>query len=392
MKRAMLIPMFFVAFIFVSQFSLYAQQVDTTGFRPLLQLKWEQSGVKGMNLGFVTRSGQRYTESFGAAVWTEDLPLGANHIFRIASMTKAITSVAVLQLYEKGLISLDERAEKYLPGIDLIPVLMPDGELRQGRVPITIRHLLTHTSGFGYALFDQRLAGFEQPQGWLYADFPRLAEAGSEWIYGTGTDWAGKIVEAVSGLSLEDYFRKHILGPLNMGHTWFNVPDSLQHLIVSIGRRDNLPNGAIRELPERVPAKPTQNYSRGGGLFSSLNDYLTFLECILRGGELNGARILCQQTVELMFTDQLPSILGLSKEETQNHERMAHSLIWAIQLTDNEFGRLAGSAYWSGYFNTYYSIDNNSGIAVVAMSNLLPFLDRGALQLYKEFEWLVRRP
>jgi len=391
MKKVILWPLIFVAFFIASQFPLYSQQFDTTVFYSSLKTCWEQSGVKAMNFGFVTRGGQRFTESFGPAVWTQDSPLTADHIFRIASMTKAITSVAVLQLWERGLIDLDDPAEKYLPGIDLIPILQPEGVLKQGSVSITIRHLLTHTSGFSYEMFDQRLSAFSRPDDWPHGDFPRLAEAGTEWIYSTSTDWAGKIIEVVSGLNLEDYFRENITGPLNMDHTWFYVPEALQYLIVSLGTRNTSGDGSLREFPERVPASPVKEYNGGSGLFSSLNDYLTFLECILNGGELNGNRILNGETVELMFVDQLPEVLGLSDLEAANTNRMAHGLTWAIQLTDNDFGRRAGSAYWSGYLNTYYSIDKNTGIAVVAMSNLLPFLDRGSLDLYKTFERLVRQ-
>lgn len=392
MNKAIARFVFFVGISIAILGSATAQKVDTTGFYSAIKTNWEQSGLKGMNFGFVTRSGQRYTESFGVAIWSEDSPLTPNHIFRIASMTKAITSVAVLQLYEKGLIDLDAPAGKYLKGIDLIPILQPDGNLKQGSVPITIRQLLTHTSGFAYAMFDQRLAGFERPEGWPHADYPRLAEAGTEWIYSTGIDWAGKLVDAVSGMSLEDYFRKFITGPLKMNHTWFNVPDSLKHLIVSFGMRQNGENGILSEFPERVPAQPVSEFNGGGGLYSSINDYLTFLQCILKGGKLNGKRILNKKTVALLFVDQLPEVLGLSPDEAKNPERMAHGLTWAIQPTDNDFGRKAGSAYWSGYFNTYYSIDKNSRIAIVAMANLLPFLDPGALKLYKEFELMVRKP
>jgi CubicO group peptidase (beta-lactamase class C family) len=383
----------FLAGLFLSgiAFNANAQQLDTIGFSASLHYEWEQSGVKAMNFGFVTRGGQRYSKSFGPAVWNEGNPLTADHIFRIASMTKALTSVAVLQLFERGLIDLDDPAEKYLPGIDSIPVLLETGELVKGSKPITIRHLLTHTSGFAYVMFDQRLSDFERPVDWPYADYPRLAEAGTDWIYGTSTDWAGKIVEAVSGQNLEEYFRANITGPLNMDHTWFNVPEALQHLIVSIGRRNDRDSNSIIEFTERVPARPVKEYSGGGGLFSSLNDYLTFLECVLNGGALKGNRILNEETVELMFVDQLPEVLSLSQDETINADRRAHGLTWAIQLTGNDFGRRAGSAYWSGYFNTYYSIDVNTGIAVVSMSNLLPFLDRGSLDLYKTFERLVRQ-
>lgn len=366
------------------------QGIDTSGFSRELREAWEESGVPAVNFGFITRDGQYYSTSFGHAVWSEDAALTADHIFRIASMTKAITSVAVLQLWEQGLVDLDAPVHAILPGIDSIPILTADGALVPATRPVTLRNLLTHTSGFSYAMFDERLANFTKPDDWSHRDYPRVAEPGTQWIYSTSTDWAGRVVEAVSGMDLETYVREHISGPLGMGHTWFNVPDSLKPLIVSIGVKRDEPGNFFQEYPGRVPREPVREYSGGGGLFSSLNDYLKFLACILNEGELDGHRILSEETVALMFRDELPGVLNLNEEEIADSSRMAHSLSWAVQLADNDFGRKAGSAYWSGYFNTYYSIDRNSGIAVVVMANYLPFLEPGILGLYKTFENLVR--
>ena len=366
-------------------------EIDTRGFTEALRQGWEASGIPAATFGFITREGQYYSASFGRAVWSEEGALTADHIFRIASMTKAITSVAVLQLWERGLVDLDMTVNDILPGIDSIPVLTAEGELIPVTRPVTLRHLLTHTSGFSYAMFDERLSNFTRPDDWPHPDYPRVAEPGTKWVYSTSIDWAGRVVEAISGMNLEAYVRENITGPLGMDHTWFNVPDSLQHLIVSIGVRHAGAEGSFQEYPGRIPREPVTEFSGGGGLFSSLNDYLQFLACILNGGILHGEQILEAQTIEAMFRDELPGVLNFTAEELKDGTRMGHSLSWAIQLTDNDFGRKAGSAYWSGYFNTYYSIDRNSGVAVVAMANYLPFMDAGILGLYKGFEEMVRQ-
>jgi methyl acetate hydrolase len=377
----------------LSHLSLFGQQIETTSFNKELLPAWEQSGVKGMVLGFVTVSGQRYTQPFGRAVWSEEGEITPDHIFRMASMTKAITSVAALQLVEQGLIELDDNIARFLPEIEKIPILRSNGQLVEAKRPITLRHLLTHTSGFGYNFMNDRLAGFEQPEDWPHRDLPRLTEAGSVWIYGTSTDWVGRLVEEISGLTLEAYFRQHITGPLQMNRTWFDVPDSLKSFLVSIGTRVAPGQPEFIESPQRISALPVVQFSGGGGLFSTMNDYLNFFECILRGGKWNGVRILKEENVMMMFEDQLPLILGSERNpvDPSAGERRGQGLAWGIQTVDNDFGRRAGSAYWSGIMNTYYSIDINTGIAVVVLANYMPFLDRGVLNMYMKFESIVRK-
>ncbi len=149
-------------------------------------------------------------------------------------MTKAIASVAALQLVEKGLIGLDDPLDDLMPEMTSIPILTTNGDLVTANKPITLRHLLTHTAGFGYAFRDYRLQSFDKSE-WKYEDFPRLFEAGERWQYGTNTDWVGKIIEKFSGEDLETYLRKNVTGPLKMNSTWFNVPENLKKNIVSWG-------------------------------------------------------------------------------------------------------------------------------------------------------------
>lgn len=326
----------------------------------------------------------------GTGNWEKGDALGKNHIFRIASMTKAVTSIAAMQLVEAGLVSLDDPLASYMPEIQAIPLLGTDGELLQPQRPLTLRHLLTHTSGFGYAIFDRRLGGFNLPADWPHADHPRLSEAGEQWFYGTGTDWAGRLVETISGLSLEEYFRRHVTGPLGMDHTWFEVPDSLQHLVVSLGTRDAAMGNALREVPSQQLRSSVSRYSGGAGLHASLRDYLRFLQCMVNGGEFDGVRILKPETVEKLFVNQFPLVLSEHYAAIQASRGFAHGLAWALQSEGNAYGRRPGSGYWSGYFNTFYSVDVRTGIAVVVMTNIAPSDDEGAVSLYKKFEYLVR--
>ncbi len=349
----------------------------------ILERAFLESGLNSVAMGYVTAKGEIFTTGFGTIGQTETTPVNENSIFRIASMTKAITSVAVLQLAEKGLLSLDDFAGDILPEVDLIPILQPEGTLKEQQDRATIKQLLTHTSGFSYNLFDPRLIAFEIPANWEHLDNPKVFEAGIGWVYGTGIDWAGRIVEAVSGMQLEQYFSENITGPLGMNHTWFNVSDEQHGLIVSIFRRQD--DGTFAEIPRRPPLRVAW-HNGGGGLFSSLNDYLKFLHMILNKGNFNGNQILGEKWVDLMFTDLLPELL-----QPQNMPKgMGHSLAWAIQHTNNDFGRKAGSGYWSGYLNTYFSIDRNTNIATVVMTNVIPFLDPASLGIYKLFESLVR--
>jgi methyl acetate hydrolase len=355
-----------------------------TNLEQALEKAFHESGLSSVALGYVTNRGVIFTTCFGTISQTENTPLTENSIFRIASMTKAITSVAVLQLAEKGLLNLDDFAGDFLPEIDQIPILAPDGSLSAAEDRPTIKNLLTHTSGFSYNLFDPRLRNFEKPADWQHGDYPKVFEASQGWIYGTGIDWAGRIVETITGLTLEEYFRQHITGPLEMHNTWFNVPEEQHKLIMSLIMRQD--DGTFVENPRRTPQKVAE-FNGGGGLFSSLNDYLKFLQMILNKGNLNGTRILGEDWVDLLFADLLPELL---QPETLP-KGMGHSPAWAIQLSDNDFGRKAGSAYWSGYLNTYYSIDRNTGIATVVMTNVMPFMDPAPLGIYKLFESLVRK-
>src|SRR4051794_36217230 len=264
--------------------------------------------VPGVVATAVTRSGIAYQGAFGAADATTRRPLATDAIFRIASMTKPVTSVAAMQFVEQGRLALDDPADKYLPELANLKVFDTFDEatgaytVRPTARTLTVRHLLTHTSGLGYGFTSAIVRDFKPRAGEHYAAGPLLFEPGTQWIYGTGIDWAGRIVERISGKPLDEYFRERIFRPLGMGDTDFSVPDDKAARLVPVHRRRG--DGSFQ---------PAANQQRspvigGGGLFSTARDYATFVQMLLNGGTLNGARIVAAETVRLMGENQIGTV------------------------------------------------------------------------------------
>ena len=250
-----------------------------------------------------------------------------NAVFEIASMTKAITATAVMQLVETGEIDLDAPVANYLPEINEIKILEEDLTTRLGTVPITMRHLLTHTSGIAYSFNSMRIMkalglapgewplpeavpegiydwGFNGPQP------RRVFEAGDRWQYGRSLGVAGRVVERISGLDLDTYFKTHIFNPLGMTRSGYNIPDDAQDDLMPMSMRDPA-TGEWMPMPSMRPV-PMKSFYGGGDLLSTPRDYIRFLQCLVNGGELNGVRILSEKSVESFFTNQLPDGMTLS--------------------------------------------------------------------------------
>tara|TARA_R110002073_G_scaffold279026_1_gene442832 strand:+ start:71551 stop:72696 length:1146 start_codon:yes stop_codon:yes gene_type:complete len=365
------------ALIFISVFAeCNAQNQETKKAINPLQLNsyFENSALPAAIMGYSTKEDQMKWYAYGPSVWGGKDTISENNIFRIYSMTKAIASVAALQLVEKGLIGLDDPLDQLMPEMTSIPILTEEGELVEAKNSITLRSLLTHTAGFGYAFMDPRLQAFDK-SGWKYDDLPRLFEAGVHWQYGTNLDWVGKIIEKISGQDLETYLRTNVTGPLKMNSTWFNVPKNLQNNIVSWGARNAT---EFKEYP-RIPAAPVTEFSAGGGLFGSPKDYLTFLQCMLNNGKYDGGQLLKPETVEMMSNNQLPTGITLKDGDT-------YGLAWAIENSTDEIVRSKGSVYWSGIANSYYSLDKEKDVAIVYFTNFFPYGDKETLDFYRLFE------
>jgi len=351
-------------------------------------------------VGGVNKKGVFYEYNHGNKIWSEKTLVSDNHIFRIYSMTKAITSVAALQLVEQGKLQLDEPLDKLMPEMAEIPILSKDGKLVKATKSITLRQLLTHTAGFGYPFFHDGLDKFSKnmPANYAYQDLPRVFEAGSSWQYGTNTDWVGKIVEKVSGKDLETYFRDNILKPLGMNRTFFSVPDSLVSEISTFGQLNG--NQFVADTVSQYKDLKLKNFSGGGGLFSTFKDYAQFIRCILNDGTLNNQQIVKKSTVDLMFTNNIGDLFTTVNDPSPNYAFLINpkttflgankfGLAWAIDQTGRKNIHNAGTAYWCGVANTFYSIDRKKGEAVLFFSNSFPLGNSFTEELFYNAEGAI---
>jgi len=323
-------------------------------------------------------------------------------IFPIASMTKPVTAVAVMQLVEAGEIDLDEPAAAYVPELASVEVL-ENGERRPPKTKVTVRHLLTHTSGFGYEFLRPELLQLVTSgslpsigaggDGFLAA--PLLFDPGERWEYGISFDWLGRLVERVSGQTLEAYFRQRIFGPLGMKDTFFNVPVDEQARLVRRYQRGE--DGGLVEQPP-LPTQPIEFFSGGGGLYSTAGDYLTFTRALLGGGQLGPTRILKPETVALMGQNQIGELTPVPAQSVM--PQLVHDtrlpgqpdkfgLGFALNSSPIDGGRGRDTLSWAGIFNTFFWIDRERGVCAVLLTQMMPFLDDGPAQLVADFDRAV---
>ncbi len=375
-------------------------QIDT-----LLRDATTAGEVPGVVALAATEKGIVYEGIFGRRRLHGGPTITRDTVFRVASMIKLITSVAALQLVEQDKLSLDAPVPDIDPALGSPKVL--DGFdaagsplLRPAKWPISLRHLLTHTAGFTYRLWDAKAVHYSKAIDLVpSADrsraprAPLMFDPGERWQYGASIDWVGRIVESVSGEPLDVYFRKHILDPLGMNDTAFVLSPQQRAREASVHRR--APDGSLTPQPtERQPTR--QSFSGGGGIYSTGPDYLTLVRMLMQGGSLNGARILHPKTVALMGENQIGKIeagvLRTTVPALSNDVDFfpGISLKWGfghmINMQAVPDGRSAGSLTWGGLFNTYYWIDPRRRIAAVFMAQVLPFADDRTLRIYRQFE------
>jgi CubicO group peptidase (beta-lactamase class C family) len=328
--------------------------------------------------------------------------------FQIASMTKAVTSVAAMQLVEQGRLSLDAPLGALLPDLADLPVLTgfdADGapQLRPAARPVTLRDLLTHTAGFGYEFMAAELMRYREkvpaaPATLASLKAPLLADPGEKWLYGISTDWAGLAVEAAAGMPLRDWFKAHIFAPLGMADTGFMTLQAAGERLVPLHAR--LPDGGLAPLPISFNGGRDAEYdSGGGGLISTAPDYMRFVRMLLNGGSLDGARVLQPETVADMTRNHIGALHAGVLETTV--PGMSSSMTWFPEMTAKwglgflinpevtTDGRTPGSQAWAGIANSYYWFDPAKDIAGVLMMQFMPFGDPGALAALSAFERIV---
>jgi methyl acetate hydrolase len=341
-----------------------------------------------------------YEGTFGFRDMAAGSRMSTDTVFRIASMVKLLTSIAALQLVERGKLKLDEPAGNIDPTLGSAQVLagfdtrgVP--QLHPAQKPVTLRNLLTHTSGFSYRLWDPNVVRYLKvargnPS---LPRMPLMFEPGSRWAYGGSLDRVGRMVEIAGGQSLDRYFSDHITGPLGMNDTGFSLSEKQRARQASLHVRDA--TGKLLPQPLEKPNAP-KAVSGGGGIYSTAPDYLTLLQALLNGGRFRETRILRPETVALMSTNQIgdleAGILKTTNPALSNDVdffpgvRLRWGLGHMINIDPVPDGRRAGSLTWAGLFNTYYWIDPGSRIAGVIMMQILPFADRQALAAYRQFE------
>ena len=336
-----------------------------------------------------------YHKAFGLRDPETRDPLERTDIFRIASMTKAVTSTAAMMLFEEGKFALDDPISKYLPefknGKVLLAYNRDNGVMttEPARSEITVRQLLNHTSGIDYGSIssseDMKLifkkAGvydlFATDDISLEENIRRLAalplrqHPGEKWLYGMNTDVLGRLVEVWSGQSLDAFFRTRIFEPLGMKDTYFYLPDNKRDRLVPVYTEKGDPK-SLQRMTEKdgldfeYPLKGAQKlYSGGAGLSSTALDYAIFLQMIINNGEYNGKRLLSRKTIELMTADQLGNL-------KMGDPNAKFSLAFSVTTEDNAWTGpgSVGKVGWGGYFSTHYFADPKERLSVVLMKQL----------------------
>ena len=357
--------------------------------------------------GVANADGTLYMGAAGLRSLDDSQAMTTDTIFAIASMTKAITTVATLQLVEQGQIDLDTPITAYLPDLEHLKVLDgfdDDGKpmLSSPKTSPTTRQLLTHTSGYVYEIWNanglQSVAS-EQIDS-LFAEggngmmAPLAFSPGKRWEYGIGIDWAGVIVETLSSKSLDVYFQEHIFAPLGMQDSFYKVPEEKAARRAAIHARTEAGLAVTPHLGEPV--------SGGGGLSSTIADYLRFMRALLNQGTLDGAKILQPYTVDMMFENHIGD-LDVNPGPTQIPdvsndfdmgfgEPAKWGLGFLLHQAQTQSGRPKGSASWAGLFNSYFWIDRENDLCAVIATQVLPFYDTKAVAMLKEFESAIYNP
>ncbi|MBM4024495.1 MAG: beta-lactamase family protein [Planctomycetes bacterium] len=373
-------------------------------------------GLLAGAVALVARDGKvAYLRSVGMQDKEKGIEMRPDAIFRIASMSKPITSVAVMMLYEEGRFRLSDPVSKYLPEFRAPKVLVitpaaDGGKATEQLVPakreITIRHLLTHTSGLTYH-WDARVGaqyyeaeithGLVQDPDRLADDMKKLAQLplvhqpGEAYTYGLSTDVLGRLVEVVSGLPFDEFLRKRIFEPLRMNDTCFYLPDGKVSRLAAVygpdagGAVKRLGDGVLGDGPMRICVTyphegPKCYFSGGGGLCATVSDYARFCQMLLNGGELDGVRLLGRKTVELMTADHVGDL----------NPDSGFGLGFGVTRSLREAGELTGvGAYrWGGFWYTTFFIDPAEKLIGVCMAQLHP---TGKATLNSKFEALAHQ-
>ena len=372
----------------------------------LLKIATDRGDVPGVVAMAATREGPVYQAAFGKRALPDGPRMTADTVFWIASMTKAITSMAAMRLVEQGKLSLDWPIGEVMPELAAPQVLegfdaAGEPQLRPARRPITLRHLITHTAGFVYDIWNPEMGRYMERTGVpgiiscqnAALMLPLVFDPGDRWDYGINIDWVGKAVERASGQTLGDFFAEHIFGPIGMKDTAFTLSSERRARLVGMHARGA--DGALGPIPFELPEEPEFQMG-GGGLYGTAADYLAFERVFLNRGHANGRQVLRPETVQQMSENAIGGLdVRLLKTAVPTYSNDAEffpgmlkkwSLGFMISTEAVPGGRRRGSLAWAGLGNTYFWIDPAKGIAGVILMQLIPFADPKAVALLEDFE------
>ena len=378
-------------------------EVGISEINQLLQGAVKSGEIPGVVAIVANRDRILYHQSFGKMDLQNDLDMRKESIFSIASMTKPITSVAVMMLYEEGKLDLDDPVSQYMPRMKFLEVITSFNEddgtyaIQNTERQVTIRHLLTHTSGFGYSFSNRVLSGLEEKTGLAQPELPLLHQPGEGWTYGMGTRVLGDLVEQISGQTLPRFYRERIFEPLGMEDTYFTLPEEKYPLRVTRHQREN---GALVERSNSPEQQPAIYGDRG--LLSTAQDYVKFLQMLLNRGTFIGNRLLAEDSVAMMTRNQIGEVVV----HTQTGPNPALSSPFPLGAGRDKFGlgfqitvasqeerhlRSPGSYSWAGLANTHFWADPEKDIAAVILMQVWPFYDEECIKVYRGFEELIYR-
>jgi methyl acetate hydrolase len=398
MKRlACLLPLLFVASISAAP-SL--PQQGAAALSTFLKTVTDRGDVPGVVVAVVGKDGILYHEAFGRSRTLSNAPMAKDTIFNMASMTKPVTSVAIMMLVDEGKLKLDDDIATYLPKYKNPLVISKFNEAdatyetRPAKRPITIRHLLTHTSGIGYAVGSSMVTKIVAKTKKSELDLPLQFDPGESWAYGPSTRVLGDVVEAMSGQKLDVFLESRILGSLGMRDTSYLVPAEKYNRVVAVNTRGA--DGKLVEQP--VPATLAATVQGDAGLYGTAGDYALFLRMLLNHGTLNGKRILSEESVKTMFEPNSGTVVVKEQQSvnlslSRNFPTGAGKDKWGLgfQLASENLPnrRSPGSGTWAGVFNTHFFIDPIKELGVIVMMQTLPFYDDTSMAVYGGVEETV---
>ena len=398
MKRLLwLLPILFVA---VTSAAPSFPQQGATALSTFLKGATDRGDVPGVVVAVVNKDGSLYNEAFGKSRTLTNTPAMKDTIFNMASMTKPVTSVAIMMLVDEGKLTLDDEVAKYVPKwkdplvIAKFNEADSSFETRPAKRAITIRHLLTHTSGIGYGFSSPMLTKIMQKTGKTELDSPLLFDPGESWAYGASTRVLGHVVEAISGQKIDAFLESRILGPLGMRDTSYLMPPTKYSRVVAVNRRGA--DGTFVEQP--VPATIPAQVQGDGGLYGTASDYGLFLRMLLNRGKLGNTRILSEKSAKTMLESHTGTVVVQPQESanqalSRNFPLGALKDRWGLgfQLAAEKQSnrRTPGSGTWAGIFNTHFFIDPSREIGVAVMMQTLPFYDEASMKVYAGVEEAV---